>query len=306
MFLRQFQYLVALEQEAHFGRAAQRCHVSQPSLSSAIKHLEEELGVPIIKRHQKFHGFTEEGRRVVDWAKRILADKDAMIEELGIMRDDLHGRLRIAAMPMSMPVIATIDRLFLERHPAVQIDIQFVGLDEMKIGLANFQYDVGITYLEQQPLERLKTMSLYEESLHLLVADNGWFPGHESVTWAEAAELPLCLLSPNTHERQITDRAFAEANCNPKPRLESNAMINLAFHVMMGGLVTVVPKFFMHAVGDAPGTRLILLEEPVVTQCVGLVWIESTPMLPMTKAVVELMESELSEGALDRHIGVRR
>ena len=73
MFLRQFHYLVALEQEGHFGRAAERCNVSQPSLSSAIKHLEQELGIPIILRHQKFHGFTEEGRRVVEsFGKREL------------------------------------------------------------------------------------------------------------------------------------------------------------------------------------------------------------------------------------------
>ena len=302
MFLRQFQYLVALEQEGHFGRAAQRCHVSQPSLSSAIKHLEEELGVPIIKRHQKFHGFTEEGQRVIGWAKRILADKDAMVEELGIMRDDLHGRLRLAAMPMSMPVTGVIDRLFLQRHPGVQIDIQFLGLTEMKLGLANFQFDVGITYLEQQPLERLKTMPLYEESLQLLVADDEWLRDRESVTWAEAAELPLCLLSPNTHERQITDRAFASAGCSPKPRLESSAMINLVYHVMQGGLVTVVPKYFMHAVGRRPGARLILLEEPVITQRVGLVWIEGSPMLPMTKAVVELMEGALEAGTLEEQL----
>ena len=99
MFLRQFQYLVALEQEKHFGRAAEKCHVSQPSLSSALKSLEEELGIPLILRQQKFQGFTEEGKRVVTWAKRLLADRSAMIEELSVMRSDLNGRLRIGATP---------------------------------------------------------------------------------------------------------------------------------------------------------------------------------------------------------------
>jgi DNA-binding transcriptional LysR family regulator len=61
MFLRQFQYLIALEQERHFSRTAERCFVSQPDLSSAIKKLEEELGVPIILRDQKFRGFTNDG-----------------------------------------------------------------------------------------------------------------------------------------------------------------------------------------------------------------------------------------------------
>lgn len=298
MFLRQFQYLVALEQEGHFGRAAELCHVSQPTLSSAIKHLEDELGVPIILRKHKFQGFTEEGTRVVQWAKRILADRSAMIADLDIMRENLHGRLRIAAMPMSMPVTALIDRLFFERHPAAQVDIQFLGLEDMKQGLASFNYDVGITYLEQRPLERLKSMPLYEEPLHLLVPDDDWFPGRSSVTWAEAAEVQLCLLSPNTHERQLTDQAFAKVGRTPVPRLESNAMINLAFHVTQGGFATVVPQYFMQAIGASWRSRLLLLEEPVVSQQVGLVWLDGNPMLPMTKAVVDMMHEAMESGAV--------
>lgn len=298
MFLRQFQYLVALEQDGHFGRAAERCNVSQPTLSSAVKHLEDELGVPIILRQHKFQGFTDEGRRVVEWAKRILADKDAMIDELAIMRGNLHGRLRIAAMPMSMPVTAFIDQLFFARHPAAQVDIQFLGLDEMRHGLSSFEYDVGITYLEDQPLERLKTMPLYEEPFHLMVPDAGWFPGRSSVTWAEAAEVPLCLLSPNTHERRITDRTFAAVGRTPKPRLESNAMINLAFHVTQGGFATVVPQYFMRAIGGSWRSRLLLLDEPMVAQQVGLVWLEGNPMLPMTKAVVEMMQEAVDSGSV--------
>ncbi len=302
MFLRQFHYLVALEQEGHFGRASQRCSVSQPTLSNAIKKLEQELGVPIILRHQRFQGFTAEGRRVVEWSKRILADRDAMVEELGIMRGNLNGRLRIAAMPMSMPITGLIDRLFLEKHPGVLVDIQFRGLDEMKLGLINFEFDVGITYLEEQPLERLNNLPLYQEPFHLLIPQNDWFEGRTSVTWAEAAALPLGLLSPATHERQITDSAFAASGHRPTPRLESNALINLAFHVTQGQLATVVPRYFMEAIGAVANTRVLLLEEPRVTQTVGLVWLRGSPMMPMTKAVVELMEEALVNGSLEEQL----
>ncbi|MDP1910802.1 MAG: LysR family transcriptional regulator, partial [Hyphomicrobium sp.] len=112
MFLRQFQYLITLSEEKNFGRAATRCNVSQPSLSSAIKQLEMELGIPIVLRHQRFGGFTEEGARVLEWGKRILADRDALLEELALMHSNLEGRIRIGAMPMSSPVLPVIDRLF--------------------------------------------------------------------------------------------------------------------------------------------------------------------------------------------------
>ena len=295
MFLRQFHYLVALEQEGHFGRAAERCNVSQPSLSSAIKHLEEELGVPIILRHQKFQGFTEEGRRVVEWSKRLLADRQAMIDELSIMRRNLTGRLRIGAMPMSSPVLPAVHRLFSERHPGVQVDIQFLGLERLKIGLRNFELDVGLTYLEDQPLERLKTLALYEERWSLMVPRHMFPASKRTVTWAEADGVPLCLLSSFMRERQIMDEAFRSIGRVPAPRLESNSIFQLAFHVMQGDMATVIPADFTHANKAFPGTREIPLVEPAVSKKVGLVWEQGNPMLPMTKAFVELLTDSLEK-----------
>ena len=200
MFLRQFHYVVALEHECHFGRAAKRCNVSQPTLSSGIKQLEEELGIPIILRHQKFQGFTAEGKRVVEWSKRLLADRAAMVEELAIMRNTMHGRLRIGAMPMSSPLLPLVSRLFNARHPLVQMDVQFLGFDQMIQGLKNFELDVGITYLDQhQPLDDYETMPLYEKSLSLLLPDNDWLGDVKTTTWKEAAQLPLCLLLSLIH-----------------------------------------------------------------------------------------------------------
>lgn len=295
MFLRQFHYVVALEHESHFGRAAKRCNVSQPTLSSGIKQLEEELGIPIIMRHQKFQGFTEEGARVVEWSKRLLADRAAMVEELAIMRDTMHGQLRIGAMPMSSPLLPIISRLFNGRHPMVQLDIQFFGFDQMIQGLKNFELDVGITYLdEQQPLDDYETLPLYEKSLSLLLPDNDWLRKKKTATWEEAAKLPLCLLSPSMHERKIMDEAFEQAGCKPRPQLESNSILQLVFHVMSGDVATIVPQHFTHMNNVFHGTREITLTKPVVSQKIGLVYAKGTPILPMAKAIVKLMEETTS------------
>ena len=258
--------------------------------------------MPIILRDHRFQGFTDEGHRVVEWSKRILADREAMVEDVNIMRKNLNGRLRIAAMPMSMPITGLIVRLMLAEHPDALVDIQFCGLEELTRGLANFEFDVGITYLDDHPLDRINSMPLYEEPFQLLVPENQWFAGRESATWSEAADLPLGLLSPSNHERQITDRAFCASGKNPKPRLESNALINLAFHVTQGDIGTVVPKYFMRTIGRMPKTRLLLLEEPQVTMTVGLVWLQGNPMMPMTKAVVELIQKSIDDGSLDAHL----
>jgi len=290
MFLRQFQYLIALEQEGHFGRAAERCFVSQPSLSSAIKKLEEELGVPI-----KFQGFTNEGLRVIEWAKRLLSDRSAMLEELAIMKKNLHGRLRIGAMPTSSPMLPIVTRRFQQQYPAVQADIQFMGIDQLTLALKNFELDIGVSDLDQLTDPRLETLPLYEEPLHLLLPDNLWLNDEPTVTWSEAAELPLCLLSPPMRERQMIDAAFATVDCKPAPQLESNSIFQLAFHVMSGDLATIVPKRF----NELPGTRAKQLVNPTVTQNLGLVWVSGNPILPMARALIELMTQALAEGVFD-------
>lgn len=302
MFLRQFQYLATLAEEKNFGRAAQRCNVSQPSLSSAVKQLEQELGVPIVLRHQRFGGFTEEGMRVLEWGKRILADRDALMEELALMHRNLEGHIRIGAMPMSSPVLPVIDRLFFVRYPGVQIETQFIGLDRMINGLTNSHLDVGVTYLDEKPLGRLNTMPLYEEQFALLVPDKGFADGRTTMAWAEAAAMPLCLLSPSTHERQVMNDAFAKHGAVPKPKLESESILNLAFHVMQGDLATVIPNHFQHFIGPFPRTRLIQLDKPKVNQRVGLVWVEANPMRPMTRAMVELMREAIKTGQLASHL----
>jgi len=303
MFLRQFHYVVALEQESHFGRAAERCNVSQPTLSSGIKHLEEELGISIILRHQKFQGFTEEGLRIVEWSKRLLADRAAMMEELAIMRKTIQGRLRIGAMPMSSPLLPMFSRLFNERHPSVQIDIQFLGFDQMTVGLANFELDVGITYLDQQPLDRFMTMPLYEDRLSLLLPNNDWLSDKSTATWKDAAKLPLCLLSPFMHERGIMDQAFASAGCRPRPQMESNSIFQLAFHVMSGEVATIVPENFTQANNAFKGTRKKVLSSPTVGQKIGLVWAKGTPTQPMAKATVDLMKEAVDGGQLQECFG---
>jgi len=295
MFLRQFQYLVALEQEKHFGRAAQQCHVSQPSLSSAIKSLEKELGIPLILRQQKFEGFTEEGKRVVTWAKRLLADRSAMMEELSVMRSDLNGRLRIGATPLSCPLFPSVSQLFQKRYPSVQLDIQFLGTDRIIQGLTNFEIDIGVTYLNNPALDRFVTMALYEEPLYLLLPDNDWLDDSPTISWAEASKLPLCLLSKSMRERQIMDDAFEKAGVQCKPVLESNSIFQLAFHSMSGDLATIVPKRFAHL----PNTKQKLLETPTVSDTLGLVWVYGNPVLPMTKATTELMREARDDGVFE-------
>jgi DNA-binding transcriptional LysR family regulator len=305
MFLRQFKYLVAVAEEKHFGRAAKRCHVTQPSLSSGIKQLELELGVPIFLRGrgQRFHGLTPEGTRVAKWARRIIAHCDAMRDELAIMQSDLRGHLRVGAMPSMSPVLPLLMRMVRDRHPGVRADVQFVGVDAMKLGLANFSLDVAITYLDQEDLGELNKLPILVEKLALLVPDTVAFRGLKSITWKEAAKLPLAMLRSSTHERQFVDQVFAKLGCQPEPRVESESILHLMFQVQFGELATIIPAHFTHMPGLHPGTRCLNLVEPIVSQNVGLVWAEVEPMMPTANAMVATVQKFQETGEIRKQLG---
>lgn len=305
MFLRQFKYLVAVAEEEHFGRAAQRCHVTQPSLSSGIKQLELELGVPIFLRGrgQRFHGLTAEGEHVAKWARRIIAHCDAMRDEIAAMQSNLKGNLRMGAMPSMSPVMPLLVRMVRERHPGVDADLQFVGIEAMKLGLSNFSLDVAITYLDYEDLGHLNTLPLYVETLSLLIPDTEEFRDRDSITWREAADLPLAMLRPSMHERQFVDQTFKSVGCTPNSRAESESIVHLMFQAQFGDLATIIPGHFARMPGLHPGTRALDLVEPVVSQRVGLIWAHGEPIMPMASAMVSIAKNLKESGALEEHLG---
>src|SRR5499427_6603255 len=93
------EFLLALAREKHFGRAAEACGVTQPTLSAGVRQLEESFGVLLVNRGSRFQNFTPEGERVLDWARRIVGDARTMREEINSLRHGLTGQLRIAAIP---------------------------------------------------------------------------------------------------------------------------------------------------------------------------------------------------------------
>jgi DNA-binding transcriptional LysR family regulator len=139
------EFLLALAQERHFGRAAEACGVSQPTLSGGIKQLEDTLGVLLVQRGSRFKSFTPEGERTLDWARRIVGDSRAMREEINALRRGLTGRLRIAAIPTALAMVAALTTPYRERHPNVQFTILSRTSIEILDLLDNLEIDAGIT-----------------------------------------------------------------------------------------------------------------------------------------------------------------
>jgi DNA-binding transcriptional LysR family regulator len=97
------ELLIAIAHEKCFGRAAEACRVTQPTLSGGIKQLEDTLGVMLVRRGSRFLGFTNEGERVLEWARRIVSDARGLRQEVEALKRGLTGHLRIAAIPTALP-----------------------------------------------------------------------------------------------------------------------------------------------------------------------------------------------------------
>lgn len=277
---------MALARERHFGRAAEACGVTQPTLSAGIKQLEAQLGVLLVQRGSRFIGFTPEGERTLDWARRILADSRTLQEEMRALKSGLAGQLRIAAIPTALAMVAELTTPYRSRHPEVRFTISSMTSIQILTALENLEIDAGITYLDNEPLGRVNMVPLYRERYCLLTSADAALGNRDSVTWAEVSRVPLCLLTPDMQNRRIIEQLLRAAGGEPRPMLESNSMIVLFAHVRTGQWASVMPEKLAETLGLTETIRAIPISEPEAVHTIGLVVPPREPMTPLAAALV--------------------
>jgi len=289
MDIRQLQYLVALAQEKHFARAAQACRVTQPTLSGRIRQLEQELGVPIVERGHRFLGFTPEGERVLKWARGILDNWSMLQQDIATMHADgpMVGRLSVGTIPTALPMATLVIKAIQATHPRIEVTVLSHSSIDILRHLEDFAIDIGLTYLDNEPIEGMRSEAVYSERYCLLVRRDNPLAQRESVTWAEAANQALCLLTPDMQNRRIIDRAFRAANSAPIPKIETNSVVNLCSSVHLMGLATVIPEHFLAVLGPMSDILTVPLTDPVVEHSIGLVAVDRDPVSPLVLAAFE-------------------
>ncbi len=292
------ELLLALSREKHFGRAADSCGISQPTLSAALKSIEDQLGVRIVERGSRFQGFTPEGERVLDWARRIVGDVRTMRQELDALKQGLTGHLRIGAVPTALPYVPKLTLAFNEVHEAVSVSVFSASSDAIMAGLDDLEMDVGISYIDIEPLQRFSTVPLYEERYVMLVAPDSPLALRERITWAEAVRLPLCLLTPDMQNRRIIDRHLAEAGRKTAPTFESNSMMMLHVHVRSGKWATIAALGADARFEPPRELKAIPLTEPAVTHTIGLIIQSREPHPPVLSAFLKCVKkvAKVSKG----------
>ena len=274
------ELLLALARERHFGRAAEACGVTQPTISTSLKQLEEILGVVLVHRGSRFLGFTPEGERTLEWARRIVADSRAMRDDINSFKTNLTGEIRIAAIPTVLGMVASLTTPFRALHPDVRFKIVSCTSTNVLGLLENLEVDAGLTYLENEPVGKVRAIPLYDESYRLMTAHDGMFGDRDEVTWKEVGQVPLCLLTPDMQNRRIIDKALRSVGVEVQ---HPDVGRRLGSGVPEGGQG-------LHRRGrltgePAGGVRVV---DPTVTYRIGMVIPERDPMTPLIAALVSV------------------
>jgi DNA-binding transcriptional LysR family regulator len=242
MVIRKLEYLMALAREGHFARAAAACHVSQPALSAGIQQLELELGVSIVKRGQRFQGFTEQGEVVLAWANRLAVECERLHLELRDMSAKLSGTLRIGVLNSAIPLASILTLAFERKYPKIGLRVTAQNAHEIQQGLENFSLDVAITFLHDKLRRFSRTQLLYSHEYDLLIRRGAnKLSGRESVGWEEIKQIPLCLLTEEIETLGSEVGQILAENQRGLPHIDTTSMYVLMDHVRTGKWASILP-----------------------------------------------------------------
>jgi DNA-binding transcriptional LysR family regulator len=303
--LEALRYLTALEQHRHFGRAAQACRITQPALSNAIRALETELGVPVVRRARLYGGLTAEGEVVLTHAHRMLREAESLHQELHSRVDAPRGVLQIGAVPTALPVAASFAAQLHARHAGIRPVLRSLSSPEIELGLENLSLDMALGYSgrEQVKARALQIWPQYEEAYFLVRRGDaaGGAVDAMPTTWREAAALPLVMLTPEMHNRSVVEEAMRGAGAVPQPALETNSVLALVSALGDGTLAAVLPGALLDvAVGLTP-LRVHPLVEPTVRKPIGFMTAATARTTPALRAALELALDARWLRQLSRH-----
>ena len=296
MNLRDLRYLVALADERHFGRAAERCYVSQPTLSAQIRKLEEYLGVPLVERQPRRVTLTGAGEKIVERARRLLLEADAIVELAKTDRDPLSGAIKLALIPTVgpylLPHVARRLRKDLPRLKLMLYEFQTAPLlEKLRAG----EIDMGVLALPV-PLDGLEAEPLYEEPFTLAVPSGHKLADHERVKVDDLKGETLLLLEDGHCLRDQALEVCSRIRVHEEQDYRATSLETLRQMVAAGHGVTLLPQLAADSpVGGVRGLRAKPFVRPAPSRTIGAVWRKSTTRAAAVAAISGSIRTAMKE-----------
>ena len=297
MNLRDLQYIIAVAETHHFGKAAERCFVSQPTLSGQIKKLEEELGVAIFERTNRSVEITPIGEEIVTHARQMMEQADAMVQLAQAHQDPLAGPLRVGAIPTLSPYLMPLILLPLKKqHPQMKLVLSEEQTDTLLARLRNHEIDVAIlaTAVEEDDLQ---SIPLFDEPFWVAYPRKHAFYEKEKITRKDIDNENLLLLAEG---HCLADQA--REICRLKERSQQGEMADLNAAsletliqlVAAGYGITLVPALAMRG-SWTTGSGVVAqpLEWPNAYRRISLVFRHSFPRRAALEALAQMITTNL-------------
>lgn len=293
--LKDLRYLVAVADTRHFGRAAERCFVSQPTLSAQLKKLEDYLGVQLIERQPKRVTLTEAGAEIVARSREMLRASEEVLELARAHRDPLAGRLRVGLIPTVgpylLPRVAPAARKALPRLTLLLYEYRTEALlEKLRAG----ELDLGILALPVQ-MDGLESRDLFNEPFLVALPREHRLAKRSALRVEDLAEEPLLLLEEG---HCLRDQALAVCNrggAQESQDFRATSLETLRQMVASGAGITLLPELACRAElasrADpiAGGIVVKPFTKPLPTRRVGAVWRSSTARRPSIEALCEVI-----------------
>jgi LysR family transcriptional regulator, hydrogen peroxide-inducible genes activator len=288
--LKDLRYLVAVADCRHFGRAAERCCVSQPTLSAQVKKLEEYLGVQLIERQPNNVSLTAAGEQIVSRARRILEASDEVVTLARSHRDPLAGRLRLALLPTIGPyLLPRVSQALRKGVPRLELQLYEYQTAQMLEKLQGGEIDVGILALPVD-MEGLAARELYVEPFIVALPDQHKLARRESLRTDDLSDETLLLLEDGHCLRDQALEVCSRVAVREKQDFRATSLETLRQMVATGAGVTLLPEMASRgAYGNAKGVTIRPFARPAPVRHVGAVWRKTTARGPAIDAVCKLI-----------------
>ena len=290
MNLRDLRYLVALADTRHFGKAAARCYVSQPTLSAQIKKLEEYLGVELIERQPRRVALTEIGEQLVARARRIIDDSDELLSMARGQRDPLSGSLKVALIPTIGPyLLPQIAKKLRKQLPKLKLMLYEYQTEPLLRALRAGEIDMGILALPVHA-DGVDTCKLYDEDFVIALPKGHSLSDKASVKLNDLAGDSLLLLEDGHCMRDQALDICSYADLDEDQDYRATSLETLRQMVAAGMGVTLLPK--LSTQGPFGSDKSVVIKpfpKPIPTRTVGAVWRKSSTRNAAIKAVCDVI-----------------
>ena len=290
--LKDLRYLVALADTRHFGRAAERTFVSQPTLSAQLKKLEQYLGVQLIERAPKRVALTPAGEAIVERARRILESSDEIVELAKGHRDPLAGRIRLALLPTIGPyLLPNVAAKLRKALPRLELMLYEYQTDTMLEKLHSGDIDVGILALPVE-LGGLESRELYKEPFMVAMPSDHRLASRASIRVQDLHEETLLLLDDGHCLRDQALDICSTTSVHEKQDFRATSLETLRQMVAAGVGITLLPELAGRgAYGAARGVTIKPFAKPVPTRTIGAIWRKTSARREVILALAKHIEA---------------